>query len=366
MKVSFNSFEIMHSELREEIQDDFSRVLNRNWFILGEEDRNFEKEFASFCNVKYCIGCGNGLEALHLILKAMGIGNGDEVIIPSNTFIATALAVTYVGANIVLVEPEKDGFLIDPSKIEEKITDKTKAIIAVHLYGHPCDMDSIFEIANRHNLKVIEDAAQAHGALYKGRKVGSLADAAGFSFYPGKNLGALGDAGAITTNDEELAKKVRALTNYGSEIRYNHIYQGTNSRLDEFQAAFLSSKLKYLDKWNSRRREIANFYLSNIDNDLIILPKVKDNVEHVWHIFSLLVKNRDQFKSYLEEHGIQTIIHYPIPIHLQGAYDYLNAKVVDYPLAEFISEHEISIPMYYGLTDEEATYVVEVINSFGV
>ena len=278
MKVDFSNFAVMHGEINNEIKQAINNVIDSNYFIQGKELDNFESNFAAYCGAKYCVGVGNGLEGLVLSLRALGVKDGDDVIVPSHTFIATALAVSEVGAIPVFVEPNIKYFTIDPNKIEEKITDKTKAIIVVHLYGQCADMDPIMKIAKNYGLKVLEDAAQAHGAIYKGRKAGTLGDIAEFSFYPGKNLGALGDAGAITTNDEELAKKVRALTNYGSEIRYNHIYQGTNSRLDEFQAAFLSSKLKYLDKWNSRRREIANFYLSNIDNDLIILPKVKDNV----------------------------------------------------------------------------------------
>lgn len=364
MNVKFNSFEVMHNELHDKLVNDFHRVLDKNWFILGDEDKKFEKEFAAYCDSKYCIGCGNGLEALHLILKAYSIGVDDEVIIPSNTFIATALAVTYVGAKVVLVEPKIEDYTINPDLIEEKITDKTKAIMAVHLYGHPCDMDPIMELAKKYNLKVIEDAAQAHGALYKGRKVGSLGDAAGFSFYPGKNLGALGDGGAITTNDEQLAKKVKALANYGSQVRYHHIYQGTNSRLDEFQAAFLSAKLPYLDKWNDERNKIANLYLKNINNPKVKLPSIKNYAHHVWHIFAVRVEDRDRFAKYLEDCGIQSIIHYPIPIHLQECYKDLNIDKGALPICEEISNTVLSLPMYYGLTDEEINYVINVINAY--
>ena len=364
MEVKFNVFDQMHSDLHDELVEDFNRVLNSNWFILGNEDKKFESEFANYCNTQFCIGCGNGLEALHLILKGYGIGAGDEVIVPSNTFIATALAVTYVGAKVVLVEPRLEDYTIDPSKIEEKITSKTKAIMAVHLYGHPCDMDPILEIAKKYDLKVIEDAAQAHGALYKGKKVGSLGDAAGFSFYPGKNLGALGDAGAVTTNDENLARKIKALANYGSEIRYHHIYQGTNSRLDEFQAAFLSTKLKSLDKWNNRRNEIADKYLKGITNTKICLPTIKDYAHCVWHIFSVRVDQRDEFIKHLEKCGIQTNIHYPIPIHLQESYKDLRIEKGQLPISEMISCTQVSLPMYYGLTDEQIDYVINCINKF--
>lgn len=364
MNVKFNAFDVMHNELHDDLVNGFNRVLDKNWFILGEEDKKFEASFASYCDTKYCIGCGNGLEALHLILKAYGIGAGDEVIVPSNTFIATALAATYVGAKVVLVEPRLEDYTINPDLIEEKITNKTRAIMAVHLYGHPCDMDPIMEIAKKYNLKVIEDAAQAHGALYKGRKVGSLGDAAGFSFYPGKNLGALGDAGVITTNDEELAKKVKALANYGSQVRYHHIYQGTNSRLDEMQAAFLSAKLPHLNKWNDERNRIADFYLNNIKNPKIVLPSIKEYAHHVWHIFAVRVDNRDDFAKYLEDNGIQSIIHYPIPIHLQECYQDLKLEKGSLPICEEISDTVLSLPMYYGLTDEEIKYVVDIINAY--
>lgn len=364
MNVKFNDFRIMHEELHDELVADFHRVLDRNWFILGEEDVALEKNYAKYCETKYAVGCGNGLEALHLILKAYGIGAGDEVIVPSNTFIATALAVTYVGAKIVLVEPRKEDYTIDPARIEEKITKNTKAIMAVHLYGHVCDMDPILAIADKYGIRVIEDAAQAHGALYKGRKAGSLGHAAGFSFYPGKNLGALGDAGIVTTSDEALAKKVKALANYGSEIRYHHIYQGTNSRLDEFQAAFLNTKLPYLDKWNAERRSIADLYLRGIKNKKIGLPMVQEYATPVWHIFAVTVEDRAGFIKYLEQHGIQTNIHYPIPIHLQQAYADMKIEKGAFPIAEAISEHIISLPMYYGLSDEEIQYVIDTVNAY--
>ena len=276
MKVSFVSFEMMHSEIRTQLDNAYNSVMDSNYFIQGQACSQFEKEFAGYCGAKYCIGVGNGLDALMLILRAMEIGVGDEVIVPSNTYIATALAVSYIGAKPVFVEPDIDTFNINPDLIEEKITKKTKAIIAVHLQGRPADMDSINAFAKKHNLRVIEDAAQAHGARYKGKKIGSLGDAAGFSFYPGKNLGALADGGCVTTNNKEIADKVRALGNYGSDYKYHHIYKGVNSRLDEMQAAFLSVKLKQLDKWNTERRRIAARYLSEINNPLIILPKASD------------------------------------------------------------------------------------------
>lgn len=364
MKIPFVSFETMHNEINNEILVGFENVYKKNWFIKGEEVKKFEKEFAEYCGAKYAVGCGNGLDALYLILKAMEIGDGDEVIIPSNTFIATALAVSYTGALPVMVEPDIDTYLINPELIEERITKRTKAIIAVHLYGQATDMDKINEIAQKYNLKVIEDAAQAHGAEYKGKKVGSLGDAAGFSFYPGKNLGALGDAGAITTNDGILAKKIEALGNYGSDYKYHHIYKGNNSRLDEIQAAVLRIKLLNLDKWNMNRNDIALKYQAGIKNPLIHLPKISNNVKHVWHIFAIRCSERDRLEEYLNSKGIGTTKHYPIPIHKQGAYvdTVLGTNIL--PIAEEISMTELSIPMYYGMTDEEVQYVIDAINAF--
>ena len=365
MKVSFVSFEMMHSEIRTQLDNAYNSVMDSNYFIQGQACSQFEKEFAGYCGAKYCIGVGNGLDALMLILRAMEIGVGDEVIVPSNTYIATALAVSYIGAKPVFVEPDIDTFNINPDLIEEKITKKTKAIIAVHLQGRPADMDSINAFAKKHNLRVIEDAAQAHGARYKGKKIGSLGDAAGFSFYPGKNLGALADGGCVTTNNKEIADKVRALGNYGSDYKYHHIYKGVNSRLDEMQAAFLSVKLKQLDKWNTERRRIAARYLSEINNPLIILPKASDEVyEHIYHVFVIRCKERDRLEAYLKESDIGTLKHYPIPMHLQGAYADLGMKEGDLPIAEEISRTVLSIPMYYGMTDEEVSTVIQTINCF--
>lgn len=364
MKVPFVSFKPMEKELDEQLREAFNRVFERSWYIEGIEGQQFEAAFAKYCETDYCVGCGNGLDALMLSLKALGVGNGDEVIIPSNTYIATALAATYVGATPVFAEPDMDTYNIDPIGIEEKITDKTKAIMPVHLYGHPADMDPIMEIAKKYNLYVVEDCAQAHGALYKGKKVGSFGDAAGFSFYPGKNLGALGDAGAMVTSNKELAQKVRALGNYGSDYKYHHIYQGNNSRLDELQAAFLSEKLSVLDKMNEERRKIANLYLKGIKHPEIILPTVMDYAEHVWHIFAIRCKNRDELANYLGNEGIATNKHYPIPMHLQGAYSELNIAEGTLPYAEEISKTQLSLPMYYGMTVEEIDYVIDKINTF--
>lgn len=364
MEIPFMSFVPMHDEIKEEIDKTIKKIIEKNWFILGEYGEKFEDEFAKYCGCKYCVGCGNGLDALYLLLRAYEIQAGDEVLIPSNTFIATALAVTYVGANPVLIEPNRATYTIDINEIEKKITKKTKAIIAVHLYGQTADMDAVNYIAHKYNLIVIEDAAQAHGALYKGKKTGSLGDAAGFSFYPGKNLGAMGDAGAITTNDEFIAKKVRALANYGSDYKYHHIYAGTNSRLDEIQASILSIKLKRLDEWNQYRKTLANEYLNRINHPAIIKPLVDDECEHVWHIFALRSAKRNSLYKYLINNGIGVNIHYPVPIHLQRAYEFLNMKKGDLPIAEEISETEISIPIYYGMSKEKVDFLIEIINSF--
>lgn len=365
MKVPFVSFAPMHREIRTELDDAYSRVIDKNYFIHGEECTLFEEEFAEFCGAKYCVGVANGLDALFLILKAMGISSGDEVIVPSNTYIATALAVSNTGALPVFVEPDINTYNIDVNCIEQKITSRTKAIIAVHLQGRAADMDEINRIAKKHNLRVIEDAAQAHGARYKGRRVGSLSDAAGFSFYPGKNLGALGDGGCITTNNKELADNVRALGNYGSDYKYHHIYKGVNSRLDELQAAFLREKLKNLDKWNSKRREIANIYLNHIKNPNIVLPLKSDDIfEHIYHVFVIRCKERDKLEEYLNGKGIGTVKHYPIPMHRQLAYKDLEISEGELPIAEEISRTVLSLPMYYGMTDEEVQYVVKNINEF--
>ena len=364
MKVPFSTFVPMHAEIKNEVMKKFEEVYDRSWFVQGEEVAAFEQEFSSFCGCRFAVGCGNGLDALYLILKAMDIGEGDEVIVPSNTFIATALAVTYAGATPVFVEPYLKTFNINPSLIEEKITAKTKAIIAVHLYGQPADMDEINHISKKYGLKVVEDCAQAHGALYKGHKVGSLGEAAGFSFYPGKNLGALGDGGAVVTSNEELARKVRALGNYGSLEKYNHIYMGNNSRLDEVQAAFLRIKLKYLEKWTRNRQETARRYLTEIRNSKIILPALPENRSHVWHIFAVRCMERDCLEEYLNRHEIGTTKHYPVPLHLQKAYSDLKIIQGSLPLAEEISATQLSIPMYYGMTDSETQYIIDKLNAF--
>lgn len=364
MNVPFVSFKPLEKELDKEIRNAFERVYENSWYIEGEEDKKFEEQFAKYCESSYCIGTGNGLDALMLSLKALGIGSGDEVIVPSNTFIATALAVTYVGATPVFVEPKLETYVLDASKIESKITDKTKAIMPVHLYGHPCDMDEILAIAGKYGLYIVEDCAQAHGARYKGKVVGSFGDAAGFSFYPGKNLGALGDAGAVVTSNKAIADKVRALGNYGSDFKYHHIYKGNNSRLDEMQAAFLTAKLPYLDKVNQERRRVAKKYLEGIKNPKIELPVVEDYVEHVWHIFAVRCENRHGLEEFLINKGIGVNKHYPIPMHMQECYKDLHIREGELPIAELISRTEISLPMYYGMTEEQIDYVIDCINQF--
>lgn len=364
MKVPFSSFKPIEQMLNDELHEAFERVFRNSWYINGQEDHLFEKAFAEYCGVKYCVGVGNGLDALMLALKAVGIGSGDEVIVPSNTYIATALAVTYVGAKPVFVEPKIDTFNIDTDLIERSITDKTKAIMPVHLYGQSCDMEPILQMRRKYHLFVIEDCAQAHGATYKGQKVGSFGDIAGFSFYPGKNLGALGDAGAVITNNEELAEKVRALGNYGSDYKYHHIYKGNNSRLDEMQAAFLNTKLPYLDRINKERKRIADKYCREIHNSRIIVPRVLNEGTPVWHVFGIRCRERDKLETFLYENGIETNKHYPIPIHLQECYRDLGLQEGAFPIAEEISRTELSIPLYYGMSEEQIEYVIDTLNNF--
>jgi len=364
MKVPFVSFLPLENELNTEIRESFDRVFRNSWYIDGQENIDFNKSFAKYCGVDYCVGVGNGLDALVLALKALDVKAGDEIIVPSNTFIATVLAVTYVGAKPVLVEPDIRTFNIDPKRIEEKVTDRTVAIMPVHLYGQPCDMDPIINIAVKNKLFIVEDCAQAHGATYKGRLVGTFGDAAGFSFYPGKNLGALGDAGATISNNKEIIEKVKAFGNYGSDYKYHHIYKGQNSRLDELQAAFLLAKLPYLDKMNAFRRNVAQKYLEGIRNPKVTLPFVPDYANPVWHIFAVRCEDRDGLEHFLYGKGIGTNKHYPIPIHLQKCYEDLGIKEGLYPIAEEISATELSLPMYYGITDEQVDYVINCINEF--
>lgn len=355
----------VHQNIQKELDAAYREVQESQWFIGGNADKKFENEFAGFCGAKACVGVGNGLDALRLILMAYGIGTGDEVIVPANTFIATALAVTYVGARPIFVDADMETYNIDLDKIEEKISKRTKAIIVVHLYGRAVNAEPVKALAQKYSLKVIEDAAQGHGAEVDGHKTGSLGDAAAFSFYPGKNLGALGDGGAITTNDQEFADKIRALGNYGSYEKYHHVYQGCNSRLDELQAAFLSVKLPYLERWNLERREIAKKYAAGIHNDKIVLPNMPvDEREHVFHIYPVLTPEREEFVQFLKRHGIMTNVHYPIPIMEQGAYKGLNEQAARYPVTKKLCAQEVSLPLYPGMTEEEIEWVIECANRF--
>jgi len=358
MKIPFLDFVGPYEELKEELDEAYSRVMRSAWYILGKEVEAFEEEYGNHCEAKYCIGVANGLEALHLILRGYGIGQGDEVIVPSNTYIATWLAVSYVGAKPCPVEPDRHTYNINPTGLREAITSRTKAIMPVHLYGQPADMDSILEIAKEYGLKVIEDNAQAHGARFKGRRTGSLGDAAGHSFYPGKNLGAFGDAGAITTNDEMLASRVRILRNYGSEEKYRNKVKGYNSRLDELQAAFLRVKLRKLEEWNNRRKKVAEFYIRNLsDLPNLILPQVPSWAEPVWHLFVLRHRQRDRLRKWLSEAGIDTLIHYPIPPHLSEAYRDLGYRKSDFPIAEEAADTLLSIPIGPHVKAEQASIV---------
>jgi len=362
--IKATDFSFVTKRINKELKEVTDRVIDSNWYILGKEVENFEREFANYLGVKYCIGVGNGLEALHIILRAYSIGEGDEVIIPSNTYVATALAVSYAGATLIMVEPDERTYNINPDLIEEKITKKTKAIMPVHLYGQACDIDPINEIAKKYNLKVIEDAAQAHGAKYKGRKCGALGDVAGFSFYPTKNLGALGDAGAITINDKELAEKVRALRNYGSEKHYYNKYMGFNSRLDEMQAAILRVKLRHLGEFNEERKMIAQLYLKGLQNTNLVLPYVPEWAEPVWHQFVIRSKKRDELQEYLKSKGIGTLIHYPLPIHLQEAYKGLGYKKGAFPIAEKMANEVLSLPIWVGLSEEFIKCIIKLIIKF--
>ena len=364
--IPFLDLKGLNAQYKAELIEACTKVIDSGWYVQGNECKEFDIEFANYCGSKYAIGVANGLDALILILRAykeMGIMNdGDEVIVPSNTYIASILAISQNNLVPVLVEPDINTYLIDPSKIEEKITSKTKAILPVHLYGQTCEMDKINEIAKKYNLKVIEDSAQSHGAYYKDKRSGNLGDASGFSFYPGKNLGALGDGGAVTTNDEKLANTIKALGNYGSHKKYENLYKGINSRLDEMQAAMLRVKLKHLDNEIEKRREIANYYLQNIKNDSIVLPTVRSEDNHVWHLFVIRTSKRDELQKYLIDNGIQTLIHYPIPPHKQNAYKEWNND--SYPISEQIHDEVMSLPISGVQSLEDTKKIVQVINDF--
>jgi dTDP-4-amino-4,6-dideoxygalactose transaminase len=364
--IPFLDLKTVNTQYREELIQACTNVIDSGWYIQGKECQEFEKEFAAYCGVNHAIGVANGLDALILILRAykeLGlIDDNDEIIVPSNTYIASILAISQNNLTPVLVEPDIETFNIDVEKIEAKITSKTKAIMVVHLYGQAVEMTKVLELAKRYNLKVIEDSAQAHGAYDEGKRVGNLGDASGFSFYPGKNLGALGDGGAVTTNDEELADTIRALGNYGSHKKYENLYKGTNSRLDEMQAAMLRVKLRYLDAEIENRQKIANYYLENINNNHIFLPKVKSQKAHVWHLFVIRTKHREAFQKHLLDNGIQTLIHYPLAPHRQEAYKEWNND--SYPISEKIHDEVLSLPISGIQSIEDTQKIVKVINEY--
>ena len=352
----------INERYRQEIEHSIQEVLDSGWYLQGEKNKEFCKNFASYCGTKYCLGVANGLDALRLIIRGYGFGAGDEIIVPANTFIATVLAITENGCKPIFVEPDINTYNINPKLVEKSITSKTKAIMAVHLYGQLADVESLSKIAKKYGLKLIEDSAQAHGAILNDKRAGSFGDAAGFSFYPGKNLGALGDAGCITTNDKDLYEKCKALANYGSDYKYHHIYKGINSRLDEIQAAILNVKLKYLDQDNEIRRSISKQYREQVDNSRVILPTVSSEESHVWHIFVVRTNNRDKLAVFLKERGIQTNIHYPIPPHQQKAYSEYDGD--SYPITEQIHKQVLSIPISPVLSQQDVQYIIACLNQY--
>jgi len=365
MRVPFLDLKSTYVELKDELDAAYHRVMDSGWYILSEEVTAFEAEFAAYLGVRHCVGVGNGLEALHLILRAYDIGAGEEVIVPANTYIATWLAVSYAGAVPVPVEPDPSTRNIDPANIEAAISPRTRAIIPVHLYGMPADMDPIREIASRYNLKIIEDAAQAHGAGYKGRKAGALGDAAGWSFYPGKNLGAFGDGGAVTTNEDELADRVRTLRNYGSRMKYFNEVKGFNSRLDPLQAAFLRVKLKYLDAWNARRASLAREYYEQLkDIPELELPNVPEWADPCWHLFVIRHPRRNALQKHLQEHQVDTLIHYPIPPHRSEAYQDAQFAQGSFPISEALADTVLSLPLGPHLSKTEQKQVVDAVLCF--
>lgn len=364
--IKFLDLKYINNIYQKELKEACARVVDSGWYIRGSECQNFEEQFAKYCGTKYAIGVANGLDALILIIRAykeLGVFNsGDEIIVPANTYIASILAISANDLVPILVEPNINDYLLDVDKIEELITAKTVAIMPVHLYGQTCQMDNVNALAKKYNLKVIEDSAQSHGAYFANKKSGNLGDASGFSFYPGKNLGALGDAGTVTTNDKILADTITALANYGSHEKYKNLYKGANSRLDEIQAAMLNVKLKYLDEDISYRRKIAEYYLSHIRNDRIVLPEVRRLDNHVWHVFVIRTESRDKLQRYLLGNGIQTVIHYPITPHQQAAYSELGGE--NYPISEQIHNQVLSLPIGQHLSMTDIDIIVKKINEF--
>ncbi len=364
--IKFLDLQKINAQYNEELKSAAKRVIDSGWYLIGKELENFEQNYASFCKVEHCLGVASGLDALRLIFKAyieMGvIEKGDEVIVPANTYIASVLAISDNGLVPVFVEPNEETFNLDSSLLNQALTKKTKAVLTVHLYGQISIDEQMLAFCSKNNLKLIEDAAQSHGAIWNDKISGGIGDAAGHSFYPGKNLGALGDAGAVTTNDRKLAKVISALRNYGSFVKYENQYQGLNSRLDEIQAAFLNVKLKYIQKDIKDRRQIANYYLDNITNSQIVLPSVSNKNAHVWHLFVVRIKNREKLQKYLSENGIQTLIHYPIPPYKQKAY--LNFNKISFPLTESICDEILSIPISPNISNDQTNFVVNALNNF--
>mgnify|MGYP003705836477 CR=1 FL=1 len=366
MKIPFLDLQSVNNKYRNELLEAMTRVLDSGWYVQGNELKLFESEFAAFCGTRYCVGVGNGLDALILTLRAwkeLGkLKEGDEILVPANTYIASILAITENKLKPIFVEPDEHSYNLCLTKTEKKITTKTKAVLVVHLYGQIAPMPELIQLADRHDLLVLEDSAQAHGASIKNKKSGSWGNASAFSFYPGKNLGALGDAGAVTTNDEKLAMTIRALSNYGSHKKYENIYQGINSRLDDIQAAMLRVKLRHLDNDNQYRQKVASYYLSNINNELVILPKLNLVESHVWHLFVIRVDDRQKLCKHLQKNGIETLIHYPIPPHQQTAY--LEFSKLNLPLSELIHNTIVSLPISPVITDEQQKWVVDMVNNF--
>jgi len=361
MKVPFNALKPGYEKYKDEYINAAIRVLDSGWYVLGEELQSFESEFAAWLGVRYCVGLNSGLDALTLAFRALGVGSGDEVIVPANTYIASVLGVTENGARPVFVEPD-EYYNIDPEKIEEAITKNTKAILVVHLYGQPCKMDRIMQIADLHNIPVVEDCAQSHGAAFKGKMAGTFGKIACFSFFPTKNLGAFGDGGAVATDDKDIADKVRIYRNYGSEKKYYNKVKGVNSRLDEIQAALLKVKLSHLDELNSERDGIAQKYLEGIKNPLIALPKILPGSKHVWHLFVVQTEYRDQLAEYLSSNGIGTQIHYPVPPHLSEAYSEMGYQRGSLPVTESQADTILSLPLYNKMDDRDVLYVINEIN----
>lgn len=363
LEIPQNRMDRFFYKYQEEFEQKSLEVLRSGWYVLGKEVQNFEQEFATYIGSKHCIGLASGLDALWIAFRVMGIGAGDEVIVQANTYIASVMGITINGATPVFIEPD-DSLEMDPTQIEEKITDKTKAILVVHLYGQAADMTRICDICDRHHLRLVEDCAQSHGARHNGQMTGIFGDVGCFSFYPSKNLGAFGDGGAVVTNDDELARKFRVFRNYGSEKRYYNEVVGTNSRLDEIQAGLLRVRLNHIDEIMQERSWIAGYYRKHLDLSKYQLPKIIDKSTHVWHQFVILADKRDELITYLKEHHIGTIVHYPIPPHLSQAYEYLKCQKGDYPKTEWAADHVLSLPMFNGITEEELEKVIMVMNNF--